>query len=484
MDEYIEDLNKFKVVDLKAVLKKNGYKMTGNKPDLIQRILDVGLFLKAYDDDFNFNYTGRIGKSRVRVDYDYDNMTIPMLKTLLKGYMLKLTGRKKDLIERIKAHVSKQDDDDEDFKPKVIRGKDPTLEELEAFELPEYVPTNLLLPKQKEVSNEEADIAIDDIGITINEGMRGINKLMDIGSNIDTPLTKFVASDFISNIGYLNVYDTYKKKSIIISEYGKNLYDNREGMDDIPKKKLLGIYINIPKKTSKEFKSGILFDITDNPVNIDILAQDISYYITKYNENAIVIPFNLEFKPKNILHANLLIYRPRDKIMEWFEPHNKPSDPKLYDYLHIGLMNMINSPPFKSLLGDIRLIETYVLIDKDKYGTITPKKEIRLQGNSSGGTCLVWCLLLTELIFLNPTLSTPEIIRDLFDASKGLKQRENINNIMKGYIVEIEKDVTKYLEPFIKGTKYTNIKYDKNKEKEKFLQNILFNKLIPKYLKK
>jgi len=474
MDEY-NKLNKLKVVDLKAVLRKHAFSLRGNKTDLIQRIIDVGLFKEAYKDNNAVEYRGRTGKSRVMVDYDYEHMTIPMLKTLLKGYMLKLTGRKKDLIERIKAHVSKQDDE-EDFKPKVIRGKDPTLEELEAFELPKYVPTNLLLPKKKEVSNEEADVAIEDIGITINES---INKLIDIGSNIDTPLSKFVANDFISNIGFLNVYDTYKKKSIIISEYGKNLYDNREDMDDIPKKKALGIYINIPKKTSKEFKSGILFDITDNPLNIEKLAQDISYYITKYNEDAIVIPFMFEFKPTNILHANLLIYRPRDRILEWFEPHNKFSDPKLSKHLHIGLMNMINSPPFKSLLGDIRLIETYVLVNNYKYNSI---KIPSLQGNLGGGTCMVWCLLLTELIFLNPTLSTPEIIRDLFDATKGIRQRENINNIMKGYIVEIEKDVTKYLEPFIKGTKYTNIKYNKNKEKDKFLQNIYFNKLLPRLL--
>lgn len=473
MDEY-DKLNKLKVVDLKAVLRKHKFALRGNKPDLIQRIIDVGLFKEAYKDNNNgIEYRGRTGKSRVRVDYDYDNMTIPMLKTLLKGYMLKLTGRKKDLIERIKAHVSKQDED-EDFKPKVIRGKDPTLEELESFELPEYVPTNLLLPKKEEVSNEEADVAIEDIGIKINEGMQSINRLIEVGSNINTPLSKFVASNFISNIGYLNVYDKYKKKSIIISEYGKNLYDNRLDMDDITKLRL-GISLNIPKKTSKEFKSGILFDITENPLNIEKLAQDISYYITKYNEDAIVIPFSFYFKPKDISHANLLIYRPRDKILEWFEPHTKFKDTKIYKHIQVGLLNMINSPPFKSLLGNIRLISANVLVNKSKYNSISTP---RLQGKDSGGTCLVWCLLIAELIFLNPTLSTPEIIRDIFDNTSA--EIVNINNIMKGYIVEIEKGVTKYLEPFIKGTEYTNIKYDKNKQKEQFLKNLYFNKLLPR----
>jgi 3-dehydroquinate synthetase len=83
MHDNFGDLTKFKVVDLKAVLKKYGFKMTGNKLDLIQRIQDLMLLKKAYDDDMIFDYTGRIGKSRVRVDYDYDNMTVVLLKKLL-----------------------------------------------------------------------------------------------------------------------------------------------------------------------------------------------------------------------------------------------------------------------------------------------------------------------------------------------------------------------------------------------------------------
>jgi hypothetical protein len=371
--------------------------------------------------------------------------------------MLKLTGRKKDLIERIKAHVSKQDDDD-DWKPKVIRGKDPTLEELEALELPEYVPTNLLLPKKKEVSNKVADKSVEDIGITLN-------KLIDIGKNIDAPLTKFISSDLISNIGYLNIYDKYNKKSIIVTNDST-----------------LGIDIQIPKKTSKDFKSGILFDMNYNPLDIEKIVHDIAYYITQYNEDAIVIPFG--FTHTTGAHANLLVYRPREQILEWFEPQNTYHDVKKSNYIKTGLTKIIESSIFKRLLGDVELVDAHVLVEDDKYGTLTPHKTPRLQGPSTGGTCMVWCLLIAELVFLNPKLTTLEIIRDIFEVALTLEKRATINNIMKGYIVEIEKDVTKYLDEFLKKSKYTDIKYTKhNKQKDQFLENILYKVLIPKIKK-
>jgi hypothetical protein len=460
MDEY-NNLNKLKVVDLKAVLRNHAFSLRGNKPDLIQRILDMGLYMEAYPENIDFEHTGRTGRSRVRVDYAYDSMTIPMLKTLLKGYMLKLTGRKKDLIERLKAHVSKQDDE-EDFKPKVIRGKDPTLEELEALELPEYVPTNLLLPKKKVISDNVADKSVEDIGITLN-------KLIDIGKNIDAPLTKFKASDLISNIGFLNIYDKYNKKSIIVTRYSSKI-------------NTLGIDIKIPKQMSKEFKSGILFDMNSNPLDIETLVHDIAYYITKYNEDAIVIPFGFTYTLG--AHANLLVYRPREKILEWFEPQNTYKDMEISNYIKTGLNNIINSSIFKRLLGNVRLIESHVIVGYDKYGTITPKKEPRLQGSGTGGTCLVWCLLIAELVFLNPKLFTLEIIRDIFGIVLTKEKRTTINNIMKGYIVEIEKDVTKYLDKFLKKSKYTDIKYtEQNKQKDQFLANIFYKELIPKIKK-
>jgi hypothetical protein len=479
MDEYAK-LNKFKVVDLKAVLKNNGFKMTGNKPDLIQRIIDVGLVKEVYDNkSVGMKYRGRTKKSKVMVDYDYDNMTVAMLKTLLKGYMLKLTGRKKDLVERIKAHVSKQDDDDEDFKPKVIRRKDPTLEELEALELPKYVPTNLLLPKKKEVSDQVADESVEDIGITLN-------KLIDIGKNIDSPLTTFKTDNMISYIAYLNLYNKYNKKSIIVTKY----YSILDG---------LGIYIRIPKINSKEFMSGILFDNNNKPLDIETLVHDIAYYITKYNENAIVIPF--VFVHTTGGHANLLVYRPREQILEWFEPHNTFIYPEISNYIKTGLLNLINSSIFKRLLGHVSLLDTHVLVGDDKYGTITPSKKLRLQGGNTGGTCMLWCVLIAELVFLNPQLTTTEIIRDIFGVALNLDKRITINNIMKGYIVEIEKGVNKYLDEFLKKSDYTDIekeyldewlkqydytdiKYEnRSKAKDLFLSNIFYKILIPRIKK-
>jgi hypothetical protein len=125
-----------------------------------------------------------------------------------------------------------------------------------------------------------------------------------------------------------------------------------------------------------------------------------------------------------------------------------------------------------------------VLVEDDKYGTITPRKTPSLQGPSTGGTCMIWCILIAELVFLNPQLTTTEIVRDIFGVALNLEKRTTINNIMKGYIVEIEKDVTKYLDEFLKKSGYRNIKYGRrNKEREQFLENLFYKVLIPKIKK-
>jgi len=470
------DLSILKLVDLKKILRENNKKLSGNKQDLIQRIITNNIPVNIND----YNPSNRRGrKIKQMKDYDYDNMTVVMLKKLLKGYMLKLTGRKQELIARIKSHVSKQDED-EDFKLKIIQDEDPTLEELESFELPKYVPTNLLLPKKKEVRNVVADKAIKNIETTVNS-------LIDIGRDVNEPLTQFMASSFISDIAYLNIYKKYNKKSIVIT---KNVFGNRATVT-------LGIDVYIPDMKSKEFKNGIFYNMFGTRLDEVLLAKFISTYINDYNEDAIVMPFNFRKRAGNIAHANLLIYRPREKILEWFEPHGKRfSGTELKEaiaiqtYLKKGLLNLIDSTSFRSFVGKFRnptdkisLVETQILVNDNRYG------EIGLQGKNAGGTCMVWCVLIAELVFLNPTKTTSQIVTDMFDITQGIDQRERINNIMKGYIVETEKDVTNYLEKKFKiKTNFGDIKYNITSKKEKenielILIDVLYYNILEKMYK-
>lgn len=449
------DIQKLKIIDLKNILRTNRIKpLTGNKADLIQRIVDNNIIINPND------YPDRIKSSKGRkpkkmIPYDYDNMTVLMLKKLLKSYMLKMTGKKQDLINRIKSHVSKQDD--EDFNPLPKSSVEPTLEELEAFELPKYIPTNLLLPKEKKVPDKVADEAVVDIETIIN-------RFSDIGKNVTNPLTNFYPSNVISDIAFLYVCNKYNKKSIIISTYTsgfKSRFFRCIGMD-----------VTIPDIRSKEYKNGIFMSPFGHEINLDEFVEKLSNVIHQYKEEAICIPFHFHKRSANIDHANLLIYRPREKILEWFEPHGhfKKMDDKLYIYLQKGLIRLINLPIFKELIGSSRLVETHILVNESKYGTKA------LQGQNGGPTCALWCILISEMVFLNPQLSTPEIVRDMFDLTQG--ERERINNIMKGYIIEIEKELTKYLDEFNIKSTVGKVRYTRNINP--ILKDILDNILIPR----
>lgn len=454
-------MNTLKIVELKQLLRDNKIRpLTGNKADLIQRVLDNNIHVDPAL--YKSKYQIRPRKSKKMIPYDYDNMTVIMLKKLLKSYMLKMTGRKHELLERIKAHVSKQDD--EDFKP-VPKSTmlEPTLEELEAIELPPYTPTKLLLPKEKKVPDKVADDAIINIETTINT-------LSDIGKNVPESLRKFNANNVVSNIAYLYVYDKYNKKSIIISKYNLT-----RGTRVVYFDKHIGINIYIPDYRSIEFKNGIFMNQYGDINDLDEFVENLSNYIHKYNEDAICIPFNFHKLNTKIHHANLLIYRPREHILEWFEPHGifKKLDNKLYNYLQKGLIRLINLPKFKALIGTSQLVETHILVNESKYGT----KALQY-GSESGPTCMVWCVLIMEFIFLNPTLSTPEIIRDIFDLTQGIEQRIRINNMMKGYIIEIENNLTQYLAEFDIKKSVGNVKYTRNVNKH--LQKIFMGVLIPR----
>lgn len=458
------DIQKLKIIDLKNILRTNRIKpLTGNKADLIQRIVDNNIIINPND------YPDRIKSSKGRkpkkmIPYDYDNMTVLMLKKLLKSYMLKMTGKKQDLINRIKAHVSKQDD--EDFNPLPKSSVEPTLEELEAIELPKYIPTKLLLPKEKKVPDKVADEAVVDIETIIS-------RFSDIGKNVTNSLTDFYPNNVISDIAFLYVCNKYNKKSIIITTFSSGLKKTKYSSGSASRSfTYIGMDVNIPDIRSIEYKNGIFMNVFGNEIDLDEFVEKLSNVIQKYNEDAICIPFTFHKRSGNIDHANLLIYRPREKILEWFEPHgqiNKMKD-KIYTYLQKGLIRLINLPIFKELIGSSHLVETHILVNESKYGTKA------LQGKNGGPTCALWCILISEMVFLNPQLSTPEIIRDMFDLTQG--QRESINNIMKGYILEIEKELTKYLDEFNMKSTVGQVRYTRTRNT--ILQDILENILIPR----
>lgn len=87
-------LKKLKIVDLKQILRDNGLRVGGTKPDLIARILENNII---YENDIKITPV-YIQKGMTT------NQTVPQLKALLKSYGLKVSGKKAELIERLNAY--------------------------------------------------------------------------------------------------------------------------------------------------------------------------------------------------------------------------------------------------------------------------------------------------------------------------------------------------------------------------------------------
>ena len=83
------------VPNLKAALKELDLPVNGKKAELIER-------LKGVDSIEEENSEEEASEETETIDIDYDSMTVPNLKAALKEQGLSVSGKKAELIERLK----------------------------------------------------------------------------------------------------------------------------------------------------------------------------------------------------------------------------------------------------------------------------------------------------------------------------------------------------------------------------------------------
>ena len=93
------DYDSMTLPDLKAALKEQGLPVSGKKAELVER-------LKENSEDETIDPIEEEGTSEEETettDVDYDTMTVPNLKAALKEQGLPISGKKAELIERLKG---------------------------------------------------------------------------------------------------------------------------------------------------------------------------------------------------------------------------------------------------------------------------------------------------------------------------------------------------------------------------------------------
>jgi len=185
-------------------------------------------------------------------------------------------------------------------------------------------------------------------------------------------------------------------------------------------------------------------------------------------EKMIAIPLN--FLTKEEAHSNMLIYRPDEKTIERFEPHGQ----KFYGYekdqdeiINKTLKTMFEKkmkPYLKKYTPKYIPANEVCPVDKG-FQYLEP--QIKGLEQEGGGFCNLWSLFFLELIFLNPNISTKEVLQKALDISK--EDPQYLKNVIRGYVKKTEKTIDKFMKR-IKETDGFNYKDYRTSNKSIYLE--------------
>jgi hypothetical protein len=189
-----------------------------------------------------------------------------------------------------------------------------------------------------------------------------------------------------------------------------------------------------------------------SPMNADFyrsaeeLSNDLLDCIHR-GDKLIAIPLRLAFGTENTGHANLLIYRPYENTIERFEPHGSVYEGKGGAEAD-KVFNIVLKRMFEVEMKRYLKEYTPKFISPDQICP-NPKGFQILEGSikglqqEGGGFCGMWSLFILELIFINPTKPTAEIIKEALAIAK--EDPQYLKNVIRGYVLKTEKMLDNYI---------------------------------------
>jgi hypothetical protein len=265
-----------------------------------------------------------------------------------------------------------------------------------------------------------------------------ISKYLDTLEEQGKTIWNFAGTDFIETLFYLHLLNKYK---LYCFPSGKHLI--------LPGNRPVGLFISLKQKYSKEEEDEFKQEfnaIADNIVNC-----------VKRGEKMIMIP--LCYKKLMSGHANILIYRVNENIIEHYEPHGGEfmSDKKAQDSIKQVLSfftNILNNKLKVNNAGPVRYVEAsqvcpYIQGMQSIEGSSRlPKKAIEPKGY-----CAAWSLFFIELNLKNPGLTSSEILDNVYNyLTTKASGPDYLKKVIRGYSGYIVEHVNKYLAVFFKPT--------------------------------
>ena len=266
-----------------------------------------------------------------------------------------------------------------------------TTKELEKAEKKAEEPAELVIPKPIK-STENLTPVIGRIKDDVEE-LRALGKTYGGVYQTDNGLTWFA---------YLAILKKFKVECYpIYTDFFNNL--------------ILGIRIHIETFYSNSFDSTN--NIFNDDYSIDTLGSELKKCVERKIE---VIPiylkieFNIEKKKKKG-HANILIYRPFEKIVERFEPHGSSTRFSLSN-INEKVDSRVKEvfERLEEFIGDVKYVPPNEICPVVKgFQSIESQLE-----KIDSGFCAMWSLFFMEMVLYNPTKTSSEIISDILKLSQ------------------------------------------------------------------
>ena len=266
-------------------------------------------------------------------------------------------------------------------------------------------------PRNKEVPKNIAPV--------ISKLQTDLEELQSIGMKSVYNKKEFDPSNLLTEYFFLSMLSKYKNPAVIIDikqKQSKYTYPTRTGIH---------VFISY-KQTDYDFK-----------LDVEYLGKQLKYY-KNIGVDVICIPFNFNYFGMDglpVAHANMLIYRPKMKVVDHFEPHGAryTSEEDNISYIIQDSLENLWENQLTPFIGKVSFVSSKIVCPRIRG----------LQGLANDEACALWSCFIAEFALLNPTMSTPTIMSEIFSIIKD--DKTYAKNIIYGYITKAEQFSSKLL---------------------------------------
>lgn len=481
MGEKLREISRMKVAQLKEILKSKKIKLSINgkqmkKPQMVSILTD------EIAQEFNKTLPSQ-DKIKSLIETIKDTkfketkpMDIKPINKLIKKIDTKITDkinikkadkfRKKQLLMKtFKALKNKKKNNKlskmNKVKQSLINEIEIFKKEIESFKNDKYNNTKMTLNEVNDlIKTIESKINLpspiktkESSSTIINKIENKLNEIQQIGSKMKEPL-KYDADIGFTLFGYLYLIDKYDLPNIL---FGLMKNKNKFSITSYSLKFKPSFFFGDTKTKYSKDEEYLVNDITN--INLSENKDFYKEFFTEIKnfidngEDLIFIPLCFDIGSSG--HANMLIYRVSDGIIERFDPHGRSYygsgeiGTRFNNQLNLKLKELFEVTSNKYLKKYTPVFQMIEPTDEDGFQAIESSFDKNIKDNQ--GYCQLWSLFFMELVALNKDIDSEELIDKSIEIGEASPQY--FKEIITGYVSIIYKEMEQFVKKISKDYK-------------------------------